>query len=83
MRSPTQILPPVITSKPAINRSRVLLPQPEGPTSTINSPSAIVRLMRRKTLILSARSGSLFLPEDKGDGAGEAIPSPLRGGKLL
>src|SRR5262249_34128358 len=32
-------LPPVISSKPAIIRSVVVLPHPEGPRSTTNSPS--------------------------------------------
>ena len=34
--------PLVASSRPAINRSSEVLPQPEGPTSTMNSPSAIV-----------------------------------------
>src|SRR3954447_26664589 len=41
-RSPIQISPPVISSRPAIIRSSVDLPQPDGPTSTMNSPLAIV-----------------------------------------
>ena len=43
-RSPIQISPAVTSSSPAIIRSSVDLPQPEGPTSTMNSPLAIVRL---------------------------------------
>ena len=35
------ISPPVISSRPAIMRSSVDLPQPDGPTSTVNSPSAM------------------------------------------
>ena len=38
-RSPMRISPPVMFSSPAIIRSRVDLPQPDGPTSTTNSPS--------------------------------------------
>src|ERR1700682_4155713 len=38
---PISILPSEISSSPAIIRRSVLLPQPEGPTSTQNSPSAI------------------------------------------
>ena len=34
----------VVSSSPAISRSRVDLPQPEGPTKTTNSPSFISRL---------------------------------------
>src|SRR5271154_5258833 len=40
-RPPMLISPPLISSSPAIMRSSVDLPQPEGPTSTQNSPSAI------------------------------------------
>ena len=40
-RSPMRISPEVMFSSPAIMRSRVDLPQPDGPTSTTNSPSSI------------------------------------------
>src|ERR1051325_2599590 len=36
-----RISPPVMFSRPASMRSRVDLPQPEGPTRTTNSPSSI------------------------------------------
>jgi hypothetical protein len=42
-RSPIAISPPVIDSSPASIRSAVVLPEPEGPTNTMNSPSAISR----------------------------------------
>ena len=42
-RSPIVIRPPVTSSRPAIIRSSVDLPQPDGPTSTRNSPLSIVR----------------------------------------
>ena len=35
--------PPVIGSSPAIMRSSVDLPQPDGPTKTVNSPGSMVR----------------------------------------
>ena len=38
---PIEISPEVMSSSPAIMRSRVDLPQPDGPTRTTNSPSAI------------------------------------------
>ena len=38
-RSPMRISPPVMFSRPAIMRSSVDLPQPDGPTSTTNSRS--------------------------------------------
>src|ERR1700716_1026652 len=40
-RSPIEIVPEVIFSSPASIRSRVDLPQPEGPTRTTNAPSSI------------------------------------------
>src|SRR5690242_10732899 len=40
-RSPIEISPAVIDSSPASIRNAVVLPEPEGPTSTMNSPSAI------------------------------------------
>src|SRR5215212_8380212 len=40
-RSPIEIVPEVIFSSPASIRSKVDLPQPEGPTSTTNAPSSI------------------------------------------
>ncbi len=38
-------VPPEISSNPAIILSVVDLPQPDGPTKTTNSPSAIERSM--------------------------------------
>ncbi len=38
---PMEIFPSVMVSSPAIMRSSVDLPQPEGPTSTTNSPSGM------------------------------------------
>jgi len=42
-RSPKLIVPDVIRSSPATIRRAVVLPQPEGPTSTTNSPSSMSR----------------------------------------
>ena len=42
-RSPMRSSPEVIVSSPATMRSAVDLPQPDGPTSTRNSPSAMSR----------------------------------------
>src|SRR5690242_5687841 len=39
-----------MVSSPAIERSKVDLPQPEGPTSTTNSPSAISRSIDCRTV---------------------------------
>src|SRR5213080_4408630 len=43
-RSPIVIVPPEIVSRPASIRRSVVLPQPDGPTRTMNSPLSIVRL---------------------------------------
>src|SRR5476649_1597715 len=40
-RSPIEIVPEVMFSSPASIRSRVDLPQPDGPTRTTNAPSSI------------------------------------------
>ena len=39
------ISPELISSSPAIIRSRVDLPQPDGPRMTMNSPSRMSQLM--------------------------------------
>src|SRR4051812_45865848 len=39
------IVPPLISSRPASMRKRVDLPQPDGPTSTVNSPSVMSKPM--------------------------------------
>src|SRR6478752_3292865 len=53
---PIRISPPVMSSSPAIILSVVDLPQPDGPTSTTNSWSAISRSMPR-----TASTSSYFL----------------------
>src|SRR5215470_15963462 len=52
---PIKISPDVTSSRPAIIRSVVLLPQPEGPTSTTSSLSGISRLMPRTASTASKR----------------------------
>jgi hypothetical protein len=42
-RPPIAISPPEIASSPASIRRAVVLPDPDGPTSTMNSPSATAR----------------------------------------
>src|SRR2546426_5504655 len=46
------ISPPEISSRPASMRSKVDLPQPDGPTSTTNSPSSMSKPMPWMTLTL-------------------------------
>ena len=41
---PMWMLPRVCVSKPAMQRSSVVLPQPEGPRKQMNSPSATLKL---------------------------------------
>src|SRR3954464_13886427 len=41
--SPTEIVPSLIFSRPATNRSAVVFPHPEGPTRIRNSPSPTSR----------------------------------------
>src|SRR5215813_6235597 len=48
-RPPMVISPSVISSRPAIMRSSVDLPQPDGPTKTQNSPSETSRSTLRMT----------------------------------
>ena len=42
-RSPMEISPALMDSSPASIRGAVVLPEPEGATSTMNSPSATSR----------------------------------------
>src|SRR5580765_6101263 len=42
-REPIRISPSVSSSRPAVSRSTVVLPEPDGPTRTSSSPSAISR----------------------------------------
>ena len=44
-RSPMKMRPELTSSSPASIRSVVDLPQPDGPTRTMNSPSSISRSM--------------------------------------
>ena len=49
--SPFQLIAPALGSvRPAMRRSAVLLPQPDGPTSETNSPSLTVKLVRVERL---------------------------------
>ena len=53
---PMVIVPPSSCSSPAISRSVVDLPQPDGPSSTSSEPSSAVRLTSS-----TARIGPQFL----------------------
>src|SRR5690606_6884546 len=49
---PMKICPSETSSRPAMQFSKVDLPQPEGPSSTMNSPWAMSRLRFWRTLTL-------------------------------
>ncbi len=59
-RPPILSSSPEIVSRPAIIRSVVLLPQPDGPTSTTNSPSPICRSRSRTAVREPPRSSYIF-----------------------
>ena len=50
-RPSMEIVPALISSRPASMRSSVDLPQPDGPTSTMNSPSLMSKPMPWMTLV--------------------------------
>src|SRR3954470_2202838 len=54
-RPPISIVPPVGLSSPATMLSSVDLPQPEGPTSTVNSPLSMSRSIPFSTSRLAYR----------------------------
>src|SRR3954452_6627278 len=58
-RPPIAISPPETSSSPAISRSRVDLPQPDGPSTTTNSPS---RMSRSTPCTISVRPKLLRSP---------------------
>src|SRR2546427_6336215 len=51
-RSPMRTAPPSIRSSPARHRRRVVLPQPDGPRRTMNSPSRMRRSMSLRATVL-------------------------------
>src|SRR6266566_2467464 len=51
-RPSMEIVPALISSSPASMRSSVDLPHPDGPTSTMNSPSLMSKPMPWMTLVL-------------------------------
>src|SRR3954454_18820164 len=69
-RSPMRSRPLEISSRPATIRSAVVLPQPEGPTRTMNSPSSIWRLSELTAVV---PSGYVFVTPSN---VTPAIPSP-------
>src|SRR5215470_17916339 len=59
-RSPIEMVPEVTSSRPAMDRSAVDFPQPEGPTSTMNSPSFTSRLRSSSALTPPAKTLSTW-----------------------
>src|ERR1044071_9333248 len=54
--SPIQTSPLVASSRPAAMRSTVVFPEPDGPTTTMNSPSAISRSSESTTFVPPGKS---------------------------
>src|SRR5690242_21839306 len=61
-RSPIVIVPDVTVSSPASMRSDVDLPQPDGPTSTVNEPSGS---SRSRSLTTEVFPYALVTPEKR------------------
>ena len=53
-RSPIRMDPSESVSSPATMRRAVVFPQPDGPTSTMNSPSRIPRFRSETAVVPSA-----------------------------
>src|SRR6185437_9974388 len=74
---PIEMLPEVTSSRPAIIRNVVLLPQPEGPTNTTNSLSGMSRLMLRTAstspkLLTTLRNATSAMVSALGGARGQA-----------
>src|SRR5438034_2780731 len=61
-RPPTRISPALTSKRPATMRSTVVLPQPDGPTSTSSSPSSISSV---KSCTAVVPSGKTFFTWEK------------------
>src|SRR5215213_5415088 len=80
-RSPMRMLPEVSASSPASSRRSVVLPEPEGPTSTMNSPSSTARESSETAIVSPKRfvtcsklTGAMRLPLHR---AGEHAPDEV------
>ena len=76
-RPPIAISPLVISSSPAIIRSSVDLPQPDGPTSTTNSPSGMSISTPCRMCVLPKNLSTLRISTDAICLSGAAPPSAL------
>src|SRR6185312_10825783 len=75
--SPIRISPSLISSSPASIRRAVVLPQPEGPTSTISSPSWI---SRSRSCTSCVPAGKTFATESYAISAMPVLVSHDQGG---
>src|SRR3954469_23370896 len=73
-RSPTRISPPVGSRKPAISRSVVVLPQPEGPSRQTSCPWSI----RNETSSTTASAPNRLVRPRKSTDANRITPMPRR-----
>src|SRR5437764_4324612 len=74
MRSPMRIVPSLISSRPATIRRAVVLPHPEGPTKTMNSPS----WMRRSSSSTARVPSGYTLPTPWNSMSATTAPLGLR-----
>src|SRR5579859_782619 len=82
-RSPIEIVPEVMFSSPASILSKVDLPQPDGPTSTTNSPSSIgmdtpCRTSKLPNDLRTSRiwTDDIHFPPEKFPGDARRVPRP-------
>src|SRR5881409_1554713 len=80
-RPSSSIVPSVGSRKPAIMRSVVVLPQPEGPSSETNSPRASASVARSTAVKapkrqVTSRSASLLTRHHHRGGARHGPPPP-------
>src|SRR5678816_3460101 len=72
----TRNSPSLTPSRPATMRRTVVLPQPDGPTSTTSSPSSIASVSSRTALVPSGKT--LVTPEKLTSATYRSLPSRQR-----
>ena len=77
-RSPIRMRPPSAVSRPAMRRSVVDLPQPEGPSSTLSVPSPSANEMPSTARTWPSRGRPVLAHVLDGDGRHETVPRMRR-----